>query len=228
MIKINLFPEGGRQQAIEPGIGRSPLKVSPALVVGLSALLSFGVVGALGWYWSGQVARLAQQMKAEQVEQARLAAIQQKNQLYEKQVRELERRLHTIQVLEDQRTGPVELMTALGDTVNQTRDLYLMSASPQGDQLLLEGRAASVESIAGFIAALKHSGSFAEVELREYYQDDEAERVTFKFDLNCVYRRAGADGRPSAGTLTASGNNGRDARSTAAATGSGTVARAKS
>ncbi len=217
MIKINLFPEGGRQPAIEPGIGRSPVKVSPVLLVGISALLSFGVVGGLGWYWSGQVARFEQQKKAEQVEQARLAAIQQKNQLYEKQVRELERRLHTVQVLEETRTGPVELMTALGNTVNQTRDLYLLSASPQGDQLLFEGRAASVESIAGFIAALKRSGSFAEVELRRYYHDDEAERITFKFDLNCVYRRG-------AGILPASGNHGRDARATGAATGSGTAA----
>ena len=192
MIKINLLPEGSRRPAVERGGGPSSLKISPLLLLGLSAVLGFGAVGALGWYWNSRIARLEQQISKEQAEQARLAAIQKQNQVYENQVKELEQRLHTIQLLEAGRTGPVPLMSALGDTATQTRDLYLLSVSPEGDRLLLKGEAASAASIAGFITALKRSGGFADVELRQYYQDDEKERMVFKFDLNCAYGHPGS------------------------------------
>ena len=202
MIKINLLPEGSRRSAVQRRGGPSSLKVSPLLLLGLSAVLGFGAVGGLGWYWNGRIVRLEQQISKEQAEKARLAGIQKQNQVYENQVKELERRLHTIELLEAGRTGPVPFMTALGDTANQTRDLYLLSVSPEGDRLLLKGEAASAASIAGLIAALKRSSGFADVELRQYYQDDEKDRTVFKFDLNCAYGHPGsAAGAARAGTV---------------------------
>ena len=191
MIKINLLPEGSERPAGGRGLGRPPTRASLVLLAALSVLLGFAGVGFLGWHWNSAISRLETQLTKEQAEGARLAAIQKQNQSYEKQARELEQRVRTIQALEESRTGPVRLMTALGDTVNRTRDLSLVSVGPEGDRLLVKGQAESVGSIAAFIAALKNSGSFSSVELRQYYQDDQAERMTFKFDLDCVYRQTG-------------------------------------
>src|SRR2546426_9287821 len=59
------------------------------------------------------------------------------------------------------------------------------SLAPWG---LTESRYRSVESIARFIAALKQSGSFEDVQLVRYYQDDQFNRMTFKFNLDVLYK----------------------------------------
>ena len=191
MIRINLLSEGVKGAAAWEGAAGVRLAVSPLVVVGGSALVAFALVGGLAWFWSARGARLEREVRKEQTEQARLAAIEKENQVYARQLKELEQRVNTIRGLESSRTGPVEFMTALGETVGRTRDVYLVSVGPDGDRLLVKGQAASVGSIAGFMTALKRSGGFAQVELGQYYQDDQAERLTFKFDLRCVYRAGG-------------------------------------
>jgi Tfp pilus assembly protein PilN len=196
MIKINLLPEGIRQVQTLEDAEPSPLGISPVLLLAASAVVCFAVVGALGWYWSHDTSRLEREMKKERAEQARLAAIQKESSLYQKQMEELEQRVRTIQVLQDRRTGPVDFMTVLGAVVNQTGDLYLLSVNPEANRLVLKGQSQSVKSIAGFITALNHSGSFADVRLREYYQEDQGVRRGFKFDLECAYQPPGTIATP--------------------------------
>lgn len=207
MIRINLLPEGMRRAAASATGAEGALAVSPVVVVGASALAAFAVVGGLAWFWSARGARFERQVRKEQAEQVRLAAIGRENQVYAGQVKEIEQRVQTIRGLESTRTGPVEFMSALGDTVSRTRDVYLVSVGPEGGRLLVKGQAGSVGSIASFITALKRSGAFSEVELGQYYQDDQAERLTFKFDLRCVYQAAGgaAGESKSPGTVASSG-----------------------
>ncbi|HLW79552.1 MAG TPA: PilN domain-containing protein [Terriglobia bacterium] len=199
MIRINLLPEGMKRAAVAaPGVGPA-WAVSPVLVLGASALASFVLVGGLAWFWSARGARFERQVKREQAEQARLAAIEKENKVYARQVEELEQRVQTIRALESSRSGPVELMSALGDTVSRTRDVYLVSVGPDGGRLLVKGQAGSVGSIASLITAMQRSGRFSEIELGQYYQDDQSERLTFKFDLHCVYQAGGeAAGQPKA------------------------------
>ena len=200
MIRINLLPEGVKGAgAWERGAGAG-LSFSPFLVVGGSALAAFALVGGLAWFWVARGARFEREVRKEQAEQARLAVIEKENQVYAGQLKEIEQRVQTIRALEQSRTGPVQFMAALGETVDRTRDVYLVSVGPDGDRLLVKGQAGSVASIADFIAALKRSGEFAQVELGQYYQDDQAERLVFQFDLHCVYRSASevAGGPPAA------------------------------
>lgn len=199
MIRINLLPEGAKRAGAWEAGGAEGLSFSPVLVVGGSALVCFALVGGLAWFWSARSSRFEREVKKEQTEQARLAVIGKENQVYARQLKELEQRVQTIRALEQTRTAPVQFMTALGETVDRTRDVYLVSVGPDGDRLLVKGQAGSVASIADFIAALKRSGEFAQVELGQYYQDDQAERLVFKFDLHCVYRSAGeVAGEPQA------------------------------
>lgn len=192
MIRINLLPEGVKNAAWEGGAAKG-LAVNPGWVVGASAMVGFVVMGGLAWFWSARGARFEREVRREQAEQARLAAIEKENQIYARQLKELEGRVSTLKALESSRTGPVDFMTALGETVDRTKDVYLVSVGADGDRLLVKGQAGSVGSIADFIAALKRSGGFADVELGQYYQDDQSERLTFKFDLRCVYRTAGGE-----------------------------------
>jgi Tfp pilus assembly protein PilN len=76
--------------------------------------------------------------------------------------------------------------------VNRTNDLYLLSVNPEGGRVLIRGQSNSVESIANFIAALKGSGVFEDVQLRQYFQDDQYNRVGYKFIIDCNYKSPAA------------------------------------
>jgi Tfp pilus assembly protein PilN len=172
-----------------------------ALVFVGALLVAFVVVGVLWKVWSKDVADLQILRDKEKAEQARLAAIQAQNLRYLAQIKDLEARKNTTQTLLNSRVGPVELMTALGNTVNRTTDLYLLTVSPAGPRLVVRGQSNSVESIARFISALKESGSFGDVQLQRYYQDDQFNRLSFKFDLDCVFRSS-ATAAPAAQPAT--------------------------
>ena len=190
MIKINLL---GLSKPVSAKAPTAPLTaVHQALIFVGAAVVAFLVVGFFYTYWTNQISELERNLKKEKAEQARLAAIQVENQRYKQQRKDLEERINTIQMLQQSRVGPVELMTALGNTVNRATDLYLLTAGMEGNRLVLKGQSNSVESIANFISALKASKGMSDVQLRQYYQDDQHNRTTFKFNIDCVYSVATA------------------------------------
>ena len=190
MIKINLLGIGRPAAARAPS---APLSgVQQALIFVGAAVVAFAVVGFFYTYWNRQINDLGQRLKKAKAEQARLAAIQAENQRYNQRLKDLEERINTIQMLQQSRLGPVDLMTALANTVNRTQDLYLLTAGMEGNRLALRGQAHSVESIANFLAALKESKGISDVQLRQYYQDDQQNRTTYKFNIDCAYTLAPA------------------------------------
>ena len=194
MIRINLLREDGSRVAHKRTRETAINLSNPGMVFAVAAVLCAAVLGFLWWNWSHQIDRLNQDMLKARAEQARLAAIEAENQRYQLQVRALEDRIRTIESLEASRTGPVHFMSSLGQMAGQTDGLYLITVAPDGDRILLKGMADSVAALAKFIAALKQAGSFGDVQLRQYYQDDQPDRVSFKFDLDCLYRRPAGQG----------------------------------
>lgn len=190
MIKINLLRGAETPSVAAQLMGFRAPTTLPAKVFLVSLLVAFAPAGILYWYWNGQTAKLNKDLADQRKEAARLAAIQAENQRYLQQLKELEGRIQTIQMLQSRRVGPVGLLNALGDTVNRTKGLYLLTASAETDRLVIQGQSDSVESIANFIAALKRAGTFEDVQLRQYFQDDQYDRLSFKFNLDCVYRWA--------------------------------------
>jgi Tfp pilus assembly protein PilN len=185
MIKINLL---GVARPVSARASTAPLTaVHQALIFVGAAVVAFLVVGFFYTYWTSQINELERNLKKEKAEQARLAAIQAENQRYKQQRIDLEERINTIQMLQQSRVGPVELMTVLGNTANRTSDLYLLTAGMDGNRLVLKGQSNSVESIATFMSALKASKGVSDVQLRQYYQDDQHNRTNFKFNIDCVY-----------------------------------------
>jgi Tfp pilus assembly protein PilN len=200
MIKINLL--GVVQPTAKPA-GPPPTAARQALIFGVSAVVSALVVLFFWRIWSTEIARLNEEKIKQQREAERLAQIRAENQRYLTQRQQLERRINTIQQLQQGRVGPVDLMINLGNIVNRTNDLYLLTVNPDGARIAIRGQSNTVHSIANFIADLKNSGSFQDVQLRQYYQDDQFERLSFKFNLDCVYKLPSAAPPPGAGQRAA-------------------------
>lgn len=185
MIRINLIRTGPAPGVKPPG---PPTTLGRHIVVFLVSLGLMLLAVVLLWrVWSKNIDELQEKLKHERDEQARLASFKAENLKFEQQKRQLEQRINTIQMLQASRVGPAELMTALANTVNRTNDLYLLSVGPP-PRVAIRGESDSVESIARFIAALKKSGSFDDVQLQQYYQDDRDNRLSFKFNLDCLYK----------------------------------------
>jgi Tfp pilus assembly protein PilN len=189
MIRINLL---GVVRPVAKPAGPPPTAARQAVIFVASLLVAFGVVGFMYRYWTNQIAELNKRLAEEKREADRLAHIRAENQTYLAQQQQLERRTNTIQMLEASRVGPTDFMTTLAALVNRTNDLYLLSVTPAGDRTVIQGQSNSVESIATFVGALKNSGNFGDVQLRQYFQDDQHNRVSFKFNIDCVYKMPSA------------------------------------
>jgi len=185
MIKINLL--GVARPAARPA-APPPTAARQALIFVASLIVAFAVVGFIYRYWTSEIDKLNKRYAEEQREAERLKQIRVENQRYLQQRQQLESRINTIQTLQNSRVGPVDFMTALGNVVNRSNDLYLLTVTPEGARVGIRGQSNSVESIGNFIANLKNSSSFEDVQLRQYFQDDQQNRMSFKFHLDCVYK----------------------------------------
>jgi Tfp pilus assembly protein PilN len=196
MIKINLLGAAAPKPK-----ARAVAQVSKAKQLGtfLGALVvSFGIVGLVYLIWSSSVASLKVELKKQQAEQARLAAIKQENARYEHERSLLEQRIQTIQVLRTGRVGPTEFMNALGNVANRTpNDLYFFSVAPQGERVVIHGQAGSANSVAGLMTTMKTSGYFQDVQLRQFYEDDQQSLISYKFNMDCGYKSPSAAVSPT-------------------------------
>jgi len=200
MIKINFLQEEGVHAVpTEPAATGLPPARQTAIFLA-SLLVACALTGSLYWFWNRQLNRLSQDLAAEQREVARLSAIQAENQRFQQRVSEAERRLDTVRSLQGQRVGPVALMNALGELVSRTTGLYLLTVNAEGGRLQIQGQSDSVEAIVNFIGVLRHSGSFADVQFHQFFQDDQEKRLSFKFNLDCVYQSPATPSTARAGS----------------------------
>jgi len=186
MMRINLL--GVARPVAARVSGPPPTAAKQAIIFVGSLLVALIIVGAFYLMWSSEVARLTKERDEQKREAERLAQIRAEVQRYNQQRQQLERRINTIQMLQNNRVGPADFMTALGNTVNRVNDLYLLAVNPSGDRIALRGQAATVQAIANFITELKRSDRFRDIQLRQYFQDDQDSRRSFKFNIDMVYR----------------------------------------
>jgi Tfp pilus assembly protein PilN len=174
------------------------------MVVFLGTLLiSLGIVGILYKVLNNQLTDLGKARSREIVRQSELAVVQVQNAQYQARLKDLETRINTIQALQNARSGPVELMNALGGVVNKTEDVYLYTLAPAGERLQLKGQSGTVDSMANFLAFLKKSGSFEDVQLDQFYQDNQHEHLAYKFTVSCQFRSAIGGPSPTSGAAPA-------------------------
>jgi type IV pilus assembly protein PilN len=181
MIRINLLGQ------IRPKAARRPVDTGAALplvFVGAGAALGIVVLFLLYFSWQKQLTDENQRIKTLQAQKTDLMQIKQQVDTFEAQKKVLTQRVQTIEQLQRDRTGGQELLDEIASTVSRTENLWLTTMTRKGNNLAIEGSSSSVNSVANFITALKRSGYFQKVEIKETKQDTNPAVQTFVFQLS--------------------------------------------
>ena len=182
MIRINLLGQ------IRPKASRRPVDTGaalPVLFIGAGLLLGVLVLGFLFYSWQQQLNTENSKIKTLQAQKTDLESIKQQVESFDKQKQVLQQRVSTIEQLQHDRTGGQDLLDMVANTVSRTENLWLTTMTRKGSNLSLEGSSASVNAVANFITALKRSGYFQKVEIKETKQDTANSAVqTFVFQLS--------------------------------------------
>ncbi len=182
MIRINLLGQ------IRPKASRRPVDTGaalPVLFIGAGLVLGFLVLGFLFYSWQQQLSAENKKIQTLQAQKTDLENIKQQVEAFDKQKQVLQQRVNTIEQLQRDRTGGQDLLDMVANTVSRTENLWLTTMTRKGTSLSIEGSSASVNAVANFITALKRSGYFQKVEIKETKQDDKNSGVqTFVFQLS--------------------------------------------
>jgi Tfp pilus assembly protein PilN len=135
--------------------------------------------------WQTQLNDENTRIKQLQAQKTDLEQIKKQVESFEAQKVTLQQRVNTIEQLQRDRTGAQELLDMLANTVSRTENLWLTTMTRKGNTLTMEGSSASINAVANFITAMKRSGYFQKVEIKESKQDDKNTAIqTFLFNIS--------------------------------------------
>jgi len=184
MIRINLLGQTRPRAARRRGPMVDTGAAIPLVFVGAGAALGVLALCLLYLSWQKQLNEENTRIKQLQAQKADLEQVKRQVDTFEAQKKILTQRVNTIEQLQRDRTGAQELLDEIASTVSRTENLWLVSMTRKGSSLSMEGAAASVNSVANFITALKRSGYFQKVEIKETKQDDKTTGIqTFVFQM---------------------------------------------
>jgi type IV pilus assembly protein PilN len=182
MIRINLLGQ------TRPKAARRPVDTGaamPLVFIGAGVLLGGLFLFYFYHSWQTQLNQESARIKQLQAQKTELEQIKLQVQAFEKQKQVLQQRVSTIEQLQKDRTGGQELLDEVANTVSRAENLWLTSMTKKGSTISMQGAAASINSVANFITALKRSGYFDKVEIKETKQDDRNTNVqTFIFTID--------------------------------------------
>jgi Tfp pilus assembly protein PilN len=182
MIRINLLGQ------IRPKTARRPVDTGaamPVVFIGAGLVLGALVLGFFYFTWQTQLNSLNADIKKLTAQKTDLEQTKLQVEAFEKQKVVLQQRVSTIEQLQRDRTGGQELLDMVANTVSRTENLWLTEMTRKGNALSMEGSSASINSVANFITALKRSGYFQKVEIKESKQDEKNTSVqSFVFQIS--------------------------------------------
>ncbi len=189
MIRINLLgvpkPKRGKRGGVAMPAGGGE-GTSPVMIMVIIAALGVAANGYWYYHLTGERDRIAKEMHDADIENRRLAQVKAK---FDEATREKDRydtRVKVIRDLQSKQSGPVDLLTAVSNTVNNTDAVWLNTMKEEGNNITIDGTALSAKAVANLIGNLKKSGYFKNVEIKETYQDDGVKDMTaFQFSLVC-------------------------------------------
>jgi type IV pilus assembly protein PilN len=187
MIRINLAPPEGRPRRAAGG-APLPFKL-PEINVGVAFAVAYAValifVGAWWWQLSAEEADLTQRsaQASSELEQLKLRVGQVGK--VRDQVADLKKRVDAIQELTKTQARPVVLFDALADVV--PRELWLTGMEERGTTLRITGTAFSATAVADFMANLRSSGRFKEVDIVLSRQDLTKTPRQVTFEVTCRF-----------------------------------------
>ena len=158
-------------------------------------------VGSIWWYQgqlNKQAADIKAQMDAAQREAQSLAQTKARFEQRQAVRDEYEQRVKIIDSLRASQSGPVDLLTMVSSTVNNTDEVWLNSMSDAGSNVNVDGTALSSNAVANLMTNLMKTGYFKSVEIKEAYQDEAEKKVqAFNFSLTCEKQTAPTAGKKS-------------------------------
>jgi type IV pilus assembly protein PilN len=182
MIRINLLGQA------KPKASRRPVDTGaalPVLFIGAGILFGALILGYVYYNWQHQLTEENAKIKQLQTQKTDLEQVKLQVEAFEKQKAVLQQRVSTIEQLQRDRTGGQELLDQIANTVSRTENLWLTSMVKKDNTLTLEGASASVNGVANFITALKRSGYFSNIEIKESKQDEKTAAIqTFNFQIS--------------------------------------------
>jgi len=194
MIRINLLGQ------TRPKTARRPVDTGaamPLVFIGAGVLLGFLFLFYFYHSWQTQLNEETARIKQLQAQKTDLEQIKLQVDAFDKQKVVLQQRVSTIEQLQRDRTGGQELLDEVANTVSRAENLWLTSMTKKGNTLTLDGASASINSVANFITALKRSGYFQKIEIKESKQDDRNTAVqTFLFSINAEIAPNGPEAAP--------------------------------
>jgi Tfp pilus assembly protein PilN len=181
MIRINLLGQN------RPKSSRGPLNTGAALpivFIGAGVVLGAAVLFFFYMTLQKQLNETNDSIKKLTAEKTQLEQTKLQVEAFDKQKVILQQRVSTIEQLQKDRTGAQELLDMVANTVSRTENLWLTTMTRKGSTLSMDGSAASINSVANFITALKRSGYFQKVEIKESKQDERNTTVqTYLFQI---------------------------------------------
>lgn len=183
MIRINLLgqnrPKASRRASVDTGAAMPTIFLLSGIVLGLAFL------GFLYMTWQKQLNEENNRISQLSAEKTQLEQIKTQVEAFQKQKVVLQQRVSTIEQLQKDRTGGQELLDMVANTVSRTENLWLTNVTRKGNNLTLNGSSASINAVANFITALKRSGYFQKVEIKESKQDEKNVGVqTYTFEIS--------------------------------------------
>jgi Tfp pilus assembly protein PilN len=184
---------------MRPKAARRPVDTGAAMpLVFVGAGVVLGALFLLYFYhsWQTQLNQENARIKQLQAQKTELEQIKLQVKTFEDQKKTLQQRVDTIEQLQKDRTGGQELLDEVANTVSRAENLWLTSMSKKGGTVTFEGASASINSVANFITALKRSGYFQKIEIKDAKQDEKATGVaTFLFTINAEIAHGGPAGQ---------------------------------
>lgn len=199
MIRINL--SGKPKQKNKRNAGGAPVEFetggSPSSINVLAAIVVLAVTAAGIWWYQGQLTKDAASIKAKTdiaMREAReLAQTKSSFEQRQKVKDEYETRVKVIDSLRASQAGPVDLLTMVSSTVNNTDEVWLNAMTDAGANVNVDGVALSTNAVANLMTNLMKTGYFKSVEIKETYQDEQEKKIqAFNFSLTCEKQAAAA------------------------------------
>ncbi|MGB9236874.1 MAG: PilN domain-containing protein [Terriglobales bacterium] len=189
MIRINLLgaPKPKSKKSAGFAMPTMDLNIGSPMMAVAAVVVIAGLLNAGYWFQLDREKKaIAEQMQRAEAKNRELADIKVRYLERQKQADSYKRRVDVIDQLRNNQTGPVTLLSMIGETVNNTEAVWLNSMQDQGASVAIDGTALSSDAVANLITNLQKTGFFRNIEIKESYQDENVKEMqAFQFTLTC-------------------------------------------
>jgi type IV pilus assembly protein PilN len=191
MIRINLL---GLKKEVKKSAAPSVSLAGTALSVALVAFLVAGLAWDYYRYYTldSEGGKIAVDLSTAKKEKTRLEGVKKQVATLQDNKTQLVKQIDVISALERGRTGPVDMLASLANTVVSTKTMWLTTFENTGAQVHMTGMATSADTVADFMRSLKDTGQFSNIELKDTAQEasNDLGYTAFQFELTAQLANA--------------------------------------